>query len=241
MIKSRTYFKIYASWRHLLFTLFLVFLPFGFMIFFSRYANIAKRILWHDFLLSFYRLTLAYVIAALAGWILAVSFYRGKKAAVFLPIFDVLQSFPAFAALPLAVYFWGPSNFTVIFFLIFAVIWPIFFSIISSLKLIRHDWREAASIFDLTGRPYLTKFLIPITLPGLITGSIIGLGEGWEALIATEIIVGNKTGLGNFFKTFAHDPTITAVGIFGFLLIIFIINKLIWLSLLEWSHHQMET
>lgn len=77
-------------------------------------------------------------------------------------------------------------------------------------------------------------------MPGFITGSIVGLGEGWEALIATEIIVGMDTGLGNFFQTYSTNPKITAFGVLGFLILIFSINKVIWLPLLEWSHRKME-
>lgn len=239
MSKSK-HFKIYHSNRHLAITMFFVIIPFVFLLLFSKFAQISTAKLFTDLILSFYRITAAYLIAAFLGWILAVSFYQGKGAAVGLPIFDVLQSFPTFAALPLATLFWGPSNFTVIFFLVITIIWPIFFSIISSLKSIRHDWQEAAEIFGLQGLSYLRYFLVPISLPGFITGSIIGLGEGWEALVATEIIAGAPVGLGDFFKSSVHSPTITAFGILGVLILIFSINKLVWLRLLDWSHYKME-
>jgi len=49
-----------------------------------------------------------------------------------------------------------------------------------------------------------------------------------------------KMGLGDFFGTYAANPTITTFGILGFLLFIFSINKLVWLPLLERSHRTME-
>jgi ABC-type nitrate/sulfonate/bicarbonate transport system permease component len=64
------------------------------------------------------RLFIAYIIAAGLGWIFAVGLTGGKRADIMLPLFDVLQSFPTFAALPLVIYAWGPSNTTVIFFLV---------------------------------------------------------------------------------------------------------------------------
>jgi len=158
---------------------------------------------------------------------------------VALPIFDVLQSFPTFAVLPLATLAWGSSNTTVIFFLVITIIWPLFFSIVSSLKLINREWEEAAQMARLHGFDYIRWFLGPITIPGLITGSIIGLGEGWEALVATEIIVGSQNGIGSFFHAFATNPLITTLGVLGLLSVIFSINKLIWLPLLEWSHRLM--
>jgi len=232
--------RIYLSRRHLMATLLTVAAPFLFILFFSRWSHIASSELFSDLAISFGRLAAAYFLAAVLGWLFAVLFYRGRWAVVMLPVFDVLQSFPTFAALPLAVFFWGSSNITIIFFLIITIIWPIFFSIVSSLKLARRDWYEAVAITRLSGFRYLRSFLWPVSVPGLVTGSIVGLGEGWEALIATEIIVGVKNGLGDFFQAFSSNPRLTAFGIFGFLLLIFSINKLLWLPLLERSHKMME-
>lgn len=225
---------------HFAVTLFFVVLPFLALLLFSRLAHIASGRLLLDVLISSWRMLVAYLIAVILGWIFAVAFYRGKKATIALPFFDVLQSFPSFALLPLVIFTWGTSSYTVIFFLVLAIIWPIFFSIISSLKLIRQDWQEVAEIFDVKGIMYIKKFLIPVSFPGLITGSIVGLGDGWEVLIATEIIVGMRTGIGNFFQSFSHNPTVTVFGILGFLLFVFTINKFVWLKLLEWSHRKME-
>lgn len=236
----RTHVKIYQSRWHLILTFFILAAPFLFFIFFSQIAQIAGPELITHIAFSILRLAIAYVIAASLAWLSAIFFYKGKRAAVILPIFDVLQSFPLFAALPLATFFWGQSNFTVIFFLVLAIIWPIFFSLISSLKLIHRDWEDAVKISKLKGFRYIWRFVLPVSIPGLITGSIIGLGEGWEALVATEIIVSIKTGVGSFFNRFSHDATLTAFGIFGLLLIIFALNKLLWLPLLEWSHRKME-
>ncbi len=240
MRKSHAHTLIYRSRLHLLVTICLLILPFAFFLFFARLTAISSAELFAHIGISVMRLCIAYVIALVLAWTCAVLFYQGRRAALALPFFDVLQSFPTFAALPFAIVFFGPSHTTVILFLVITIIWPIFFSIISALHLIKHDWREAVAISQLSGMPYVKMFLLPITIPGLVTGSVIGLGEAWEALIATEIIVGTKMGLGSFFSFFSNDPRMTAFGIFGFLLLIFSINKLVLAPLLEWSHRRME-
>ena len=232
--------RIYQSYWHLAITLFIIAVPFVFLLLFSEIANIARGKLFADIFISFARLFVAYWIALALAWVFAVGFYKGKRASVALPVFDVLQSFPTFAALPLVAYFWGASNLTIIFFLVVTVIWPIFFSLISSLKLIKSDWEEVAEVYNLSGFDYLKNFIWPVSIPGIITGSIVGLGDGWEALVATEIILNIKSGLGSFFNAFSQNTGITIFGIIGFLLLIFSINKLIWVPLLDWSHHRME-
>ncbi len=240
MARHHRRLRIYQTRLHLLVTFFFILMPLLFLWVFSDITNTGGGGLFVELGTSVVRLGIAYAIAALGGWFCAVTFYRGKLATVALPVFDVLQSFPTFAALPLATYLWGRTNVTVILFLVITIIWPIFFSIISSLRLMKHDWEESAEVVGLHGFDYLRLFLLPVSIPGLITGSIIGLGEGWEALVATEIIVNVRDGLGNFFQTYTTNPTITAFGIFGLLFLIFSINKLLWIPLLDWSHRLVE-
>lgn len=240
MAQPKRKLKIYQNRTHLFITLLFLVLPFVFFLALSEFIHLPAGTLFSDIFSSLWRMVIAYIIAAILGWAFAVFFFKGKRSHFALPLFDVLQSFPTFAALPLTVYFLGASSQTIILFLIVTIIWPIFFSVISSLKLIQKDWEEAVEISGLTDWKYLTLFLWPISIPGLITGTIIGLGDAWEAMIATEIIVGIKSSLGNFFDTFSKNPQITFFGILGFLLLIFSINKLLWLPLLEWGHHRME-
>lgn len=241
MRRLRTRAYIYRSRRHRIATVLFVALPFIFFVLFAKFTAISGADLLRNIGISFMRVFIAYVIALIIAWICAVLFYRGKRAVVALPLFDVFQSFPTFAALPIAVSLWGVSHgATIIFFLVITIVWPIFFSIINSLHMIRHDWQDAVDISQLSGFHYLKLFLFPITIPGIVTGSIIGLGEGWEAMVATEIIVEARSGLGNFFNMFARDTVMTTFGILGFLILIFSINKLIWTPLFEWSHRKME-
>lgn len=232
--------SIYHSWWQVAGALFFVVAPFVFFLLFAHISKLAQGKLFTDILVSTGRLFIAYAIAVVLGWACAMLFYRGRRAAIALPLFDVLQSFPTFAALPLATLAWGQSNITVILFLVITIIWPIFFSTVSSLRLIRTDYHEVVQISQLKGFSYFWHFLVPASLPGVTTGTVIGLGEGWEALVATEIIVKVKGGLGGFFEKYTSDPAITIFGILGLLLLIFSINRLVWMPLLEWSHKKAE-
>ncbi len=239
-VRRRSRILIYPTRFHLVATFFFISLPLVFLIAASGVAHIGATQILSELGVSLWRMAVAYIIAAVLGWIAAVSFYRGRAATIALPLFDVLQSFPTFALLPLVTYLWGRTGVTVILFLSVTVLWPVFFSVVSSLKLMKRDWEESVEIVGLKGFDYFKLFLLPISVPGLITGSIIGLGDGWEALVATEIIVNVRTGLGRFFQQYANNATITTIGVLGFLLLIFAVNKLVWSPLLDWSHRQME-
>ncbi len=236
----RKMMHVYRTKFHLAGTVLVIAVPFLFLLYFSKVSHVESKVLFENLFVSFLRMAAAYLIAAVIGWILAIIFYRGKRSDYFLPLFDVLQSFPTTAALPLAVLYWGKSNFTVIFFLAFCIIWPIFFSLINTLRLLKPEWKESTEIGGVRGFQYLRSFLIPVSIPALITGSIIGLGDGWEALVATEIVVGIQLGMGQFFVQFAQNTSVTALGILALLLVVFSINKVIWTPILEKTHHFLE-
>ncbi|MEI6400345.1 MAG: ABC transporter permease subunit [bacterium] len=231
---------IYQRRWHVIFALIVIALPLIFFAFFAHLAHIETAVIYADIGSSLLRLFIAYIIATILGWTLAVMFYRGRGSNIALPAFDVLQSVPTFAALPIAVLTFGKSNGLIIFFLVLAIIWPVFFSVLSSLKMIKGEYHEAVQIYGLRGWKKLKLFVIPASIPGLITGSIVGLGDAWEALVTTEIIVGIGTGFGAFFQQFSNDSKMTIIGIIGLLMIIFTINKMIWLPLLEKSHSLAE-
>ncbi len=233
-------FAIKRTKGHLLAISGMIFLPLVFLLLFSYVAQIGLPSLFENLGFSLFRIFSACIMAMIIGWLCAVFFYKGRRGDVALPIFDLLQSFPTSAALPIAVMYLGSGGLVVVFFLVLEIIWPIFFSIVSSMRLIRRDWNEAMQISRIKGIDYLRLFLIPVSLPGLITGTIIGLGDAWESLVATEIIIHVKYGLGTFFNMFSTNPQATLLGILALLAIIFTINKSIWLPLLAWSHEKME-
>jgi len=242
IIHQRPYhpFATKRTTGHLIGLSIIIFVPLLFLLLFSYVAKISLPSLFENLGISLFRMGTACIISIVLGWLLAVFFYKGKRGDIALPVFDILQSFPISAILPIAVFYLGSSGIVVIMFLVLEIIWPILFSILSSLKLIRRDFIEAVKVSGISGLDYLHFFLIPVTTPGLITGTIIGLGNGWESLVATEIIVHTRLGLGNFFNAFSSNPQVTLLGILAFLAVIFSINKSIWLPLLEWSHNKME-
>jgi ABC-type nitrate/sulfonate/bicarbonate transport system permease component len=111
---------------------------------------------------------------------------------------------------------------------------------VSALKQVERSRTEAVIVSRIKGFDYVRYYLLPLTAPGIVTGAIIGLGEGWEALIGTEIILNTPHGLGAFFQSFSESSSMTLFGVLIFLTIIYAINKFIWLPLLERSHELVE-
>jgi ABC-type nitrate/sulfonate/bicarbonate transport system permease component len=228
------------SRTHLLVGFAILIFPLVALVAFSLVNRISFNIALYDLFISVWRLGIAFIIATIVAWLLVVFLVRGKTEAPSLAVFDVLQSLPTFTILPIAVHYLGESESTIIFFLVITVIWPIIFTIVSSLKQSDRSWGEAVAISRIKGFDYVRLYLFPITAPGIVTGAIIGLGNGWEALIATELLLGTTTGLGPFFQGFSTNSTMTLFGVLIFLSFIYVMNKFIWLPLLDKSHRMIE-
>src|SRR5581483_8172407 len=93
---------------------------------------------------------------------------------------------------------------------------------------------EAANIFGAKKEKYLYYVLLPLLLPSIVTGSIVAWGEAWEAIIAAEIIV-QVPGVGTYLAQGGDtlDSKVLFIGILLLLGMLFIVNKYVWLTLLN--------
>ncbi|MES2315538.1 MAG: ABC transporter permease subunit [Patescibacteria group bacterium] len=239
-MRAYHHFPLNRSVKHLVAGFSIILIPLIGLFAFSLVSGIDLSTVLYDLGVSAGRLFVAFIISMILAWLLVVCFVRGKTSTPTLAALDVLQSVPTFALLPVAVHLWGPSTWTIIFLLIITVIWPIIFSIVSALKQVNKSREEAVIVSRIHGLDYIRYYLLPLTFPGIITGAIIGLGEGWEAIIGTEIILNTPHGLGAFFQSFSGSSSMTLFGVLIFLTIIYAVNKFIWLPLLERSHELIE-
>jgi ABC-type nitrate/sulfonate/bicarbonate transport system permease component len=183
-----------------------------------------------------YRLVLAYFIALAIGVSIGLLVGWSPFADTLFPIFDILQNVPSFALIPFFIFFLGFTDLMIILFAVSSIVWPILFAILAAIKSAHTDLSDAATIFGARGWRRIRYYLTPLSLPAMLTGSIVGIAIGWEAVIGAEIIV-SAAGFGSFIK----DASITGInqatvaGMFVILIIVFVINRLIWAPLLTES------
>ncbi len=183
-----------------------------------------------------YRLAIAYAVALLLGVGIALLVGWSPFSDFFFPVFDVLQNIPSFALIPLFIYFLGYTNLMIILFSVSSIIWPILFAVLTAIKNAHTDLNDAATIFGATGLRRIPYYLAPLSYPAILTGSIVGIAIGWEAVIGAEIIT-DTAGFGAFIKT-ASISGIDQASIAGMLVIlvlVFVVNRLVWAPLLAES------
>ena len=209
------------------------------MVGFSGLFDIDKTAFLAGIFSSLFRVSVAYIIA----FILAVTIgllvsANSKVEELFLPILDVLQSFPSFVLFPILVAaLRSQPDVVIILVLTITIIWPILFAIISGIKARREDLEEAATIFGAVKSKRFFNFTLPMLLPSIVTGSIVGWGEGWEFIIGAELLVSTKFGIGKYLGQLGTSGQNSSLffGVLLLLVFLFLINKILWLPLLHSS------
>lgn len=230
------HFKLYKNRAHAISVFGLIILPLVYILLVGQISPVSTHQLLFSLGLSLYRLFFAYLISLVIAIILAITLGLGRLGSFFVPIFDLVQNLPSFALIPVFLIIFGYTNQMAIIFAATSMIWPILFYILNSLKTARTDYNEAATIFGATGLRRITSYFIPLSFPAIVTGSLVSLSIGWEAIIGIEII-GLSNGIGFFLNATAakHGSAVLTLGIIALLLVVFSINRLVWLPLLKKS------
>jgi ABC-type nitrate/sulfonate/bicarbonate transport system permease component len=203
---------------------------------YGYFGTVAWPTLINAVLHTTYRLALAYGVALLLGVAIALLVGWSPFADALFPIFDILQNVPSFALIPFFIYFLGLTDLMIVLFAVSSIIWPILFAILAAIKSAHADLNDAATIFGARGLRRIPYYLAPLSFPAILTGSIVGIAIGWEAVIGAEIIA-NVAGFGDFIKVASASGINQAsiAGMLVILVIVFVINRLVWAPLLAES------
>jgi len=228
-------FQTYRTLKHFVTTTFL--LVFSALVLFAAgyFANAPWQEISTSLGLSLSRLLVGYGISLFLGIALALVIgVNAKFGEKVLPVFDVLQNIPSFALIPLFIAAFGYGSTMIIFFAATSIIWPIMFYAASAILGAREELSDAAYIFGATGLKKIFSYLIPLSFPALVTGSIVGISIGWEAVIGAEIIT-QAPGIGSFLNLAGDtgNNRLLTIGILALLFVVFIISRLVWVPLLH--------
>lgn len=110
----------------------------------------------------------------------------------FWPILLFFQAIGDIAWLPLLLIWFGFGLGTMTFVIVYTVIFPIVFNTALGVRSVPSELVRAAQSLGAPRWRILTEVILPGALPNIMTGLRNGLGYGWRALIAAEIIVGTS-------------------------------------------------
>jgi NitT/TauT family transport system permease protein/taurine transport system permease protein len=108
------------------------------------------------------------------------------------PLLIFFQAVGDIAWLPLLIIWFGFSLTSVTFVIVYTIIFPLMVNIVAGIDGVPRDMVRAARSLGASRLRVWLEVILPGSLPAVVTGIRVGLGYGWRALIAAEIIVGTS-------------------------------------------------
>jgi taurine transport system permease protein len=108
------------------------------------------------------------------------------------PVLLFFQAIGDIAWLPILVIWFGYGLVTMTFVIVYTVIFPVVLNTVLGVRSIPINMHRAALSLGASKVRVLWEVVLPGALPNIVTGLRNGLGYGWRALIAAEIIVGTS-------------------------------------------------
>jgi nitrate/nitrite transport system permease protein len=162
--------------------------------------------------------TLSAAVAIPAGVLIGVSPTCRK---LFDPIVQVLRPVSPLVWFPLAlVAFKGMGGVasSTLFTIFITSLWPTLINTAVGVSSLPGDYRIVAKVFRFSRARYLRKILLPHSLPYILTGLRLSMGNAWLVIVAAEMLSGD-VGIGFFawdsYNAGSYERMIAAVAAIG--------------------------
>jgi taurine transport system permease protein len=161
--------------------------------------------------------TIGFLIAVPLGYAIGRSRLMDR---MFSPLISVIQPIPGVAWIPLAILWFGLGPMAVGFIIFLAAFFPILLNTVTGIRTLSKDLVRVGRVFQFPHRMMVFDIILPGALPYIVTGTRLGFGYGWRALVAGEMIAANS-GLGymifdarNYLKTNEVVVGMLTIGLF---------------------------
>lgn len=140
------------------------------------------------------------------------------------PVIEMLRPVPPLAWIPLSILWFGIGDTQNEFIIFLGCFFPILVNTVAAVKGVEPGLVRAARCLGAGTWQVLWRVVLRAALPQIVTGVRVGLGVGWMALVAAEL-VGANSGLGflindsrSILRTDYVIVGMAAIGVVGFLI-----------------------
>ena len=143
---------------------------------------------------------------------------------MFYPIVQILKPVSPLAWFPIGLVVFKNTGMATIFIIFITSLWPTLINTAFGVGSIPKDHKNVAKAFGFSKMRYLTKILIPYSMPHIITGLRLSIGVAWLVIVAGEMLSGG-TGIGFFvwdsWNALSLERVISAILIIGIVGLLF--------------------
>jgi taurine transport system permease protein len=148
-------------------------------------------LLAHDVSISLIRLLVSAILAIVIG--IPIGLLLGSSSTLemmFAPFFRFFQSVSGIALLPLLIMWFGFSETTIQVSILYTALVPVVFNTMTGVQTIPTVYKGAMGTFGASRLQVIRDVYIPGALSSMMVGIRLGIGYGWRALIAAEMLIG---------------------------------------------------
>ncbi|HEX8039748.1 MAG TPA: nitrate ABC transporter permease [Chryseosolibacter sp.] len=137
---------------------------------------------------------------------------------VFYPVVQVLKPISPLAWFPIGLVAFQSAGTATVFIIFITSVWPTLINTAFGVSSLPSDYRNVAKVFGFSRWKYLTRVVVPYSLPHIITGLRLSIGVAWLVIVAGEMLSGG-TGIGFFvwdsWNALSLEKVISAILIIG--------------------------
>ena len=157
---------------------------------------VQNKVFWIDVVFTFARVWVGVVVACLIAIPMGLMIGWNKIFSDFtFPMVEILRPIPGIAYIPVAIMFLPWEEASTAFICFIGAFFPIIINTIIGVKSIDQSYFRAAQCLGSTPRQIFWHVVVPGSLPYISSGAALGMGIGWMASVAGEMISG-QYGLG---------------------------------------------
>ncbi len=171
-------------------------LPSPFLVWESWSGLIVTSGFWQDFGITFYRIMVGFMLAAVLGTILGIVLGASRTFGEFFePILVVINTVSSSIWAIFALIWFGLSNWSIIFVVFMTAMPLILTNVWQGTRTVNTEFIELAQTFRMSRHQVLTKIYLPTILPLFFAGARLAFGFGARVSIVAETL-GASSGIG---------------------------------------------
>ncbi len=113
------------------------------------------------------------------------------------PVVQILRPVSPLAWFPIGLATFQAAGSATIFMIFITSLWPTVINTAFGVRSVPEDYKNVARVFQFSRWKYLSKVLLPYSIPHILTGLRLSMGIAWLVIVAGEMLSGG-TGIGFF-------------------------------------------
>ncbi|OKY78848.1 MAG: ABC-type nitrate/sulfonate/bicarbonate transport system permease component [Candidatus Methanohalarchaeum thermophilum] len=190
----------------------------------TRTGPVVRYGIEYHILYSLRRVLIAFIFSLIVGIPIGLGIGYSKTIRdLFEPIIELSRHVPPIAWIPLTLFIISIGWFRPVFIVFIGIVFPLVLNTVYGVQNTNERFVEIAKTLGANKYQVLLKVVIPASIPSIMTGARVGLGIGWMTIVAAEMIIESRIGIGYMIwqtGEIGHYPSMIAAmivtGIVGF-------------------------